>query len=145
MSEDTSNRARAEISKRCKKVTRKIARFCKESGMTKEKIEALEGVFENVSWMKIKLDDARADIGEDGLTVEYDNGGGQQGIRAHPAYKAYEALWKCYNDGLETILKELPKEAKETAEKDAKDTKDDSQNTDPKNVLEMVLGKRKDA
>ena len=138
MEESTTIRARAEISKRCKKEARKMTRFCKESGMTKEKIEALEGVIENVAWMKIKLDDARADIGENGLTVAYDNGGGQQGIRVHPAYKAYEALWKSYSEGLYGVLAELPEEAKATGEKAVQDA-------DPKNVLEMVLAKRKDA
>ena len=67
----------------------------------------------NVSWMKSKLDDARTAIGEDGITVEYDNGGGQTGVRENPAFRAYEALWKTYLSGLDALLKLLPEGAGE--------------------------------
>lgn len=40
--------------------------------------------------------------------MEYDNGGGQTGVRENPAFRAYEALWKTYLSGLDALLKQLP-------------------------------------
>lgn len=138
MAENTSIRARAEISKRCKKAARKMTRFYRENGVDAEKIDALAPVFDSVCWMQIKLEDARADIAEDGLTAEYDNGGGQTGIRENPAFKAYEALWKSYCAGLQILLAELPDNAKAAAAAAG-------QKTAPETALALVLGKRKDA
>ncbi len=39
--------------------------------------------------------------------MEYDNGGGQTGVRENPAFRAYEALWKTYLSGLDALLKLL--------------------------------------
>ena len=94
MEKNSSTRARTEIEKRCAAERRKLARFLSKNGLNEEKIKSLDPVILNVSWMKSKLDDARTAIGEDGITVEYDNGGGQTGVRENPAFRAYEALWK---------------------------------------------------
>ena len=91
MAADTSNRARAEIAKRSAAERRKLAKLAK-NGLNDEKIQSLDPVILNVSWMKSKLDDAREAIGEEGITVEYDNGGGQSGVRENPAFRAYEVL-----------------------------------------------------
>lgn len=138
MAENTTIRARAEISKRCKKEVRKMTRFYRENGVDAEKIDALTPIFDNVCWMQIKLEDARSEIGEAGLLTEYDNGGGQSGIRQNPAFKAYEALWKSYCAGLDLLLPQLPDAAKKVAASTA-------EKTAPKTTLEVVLGKRKDA
>lgn len=138
MAENTTIRARAEISKRCKKEVRKMARFCKESGVDAKKIDAFTPLFDNICWMQIKLEDAREEIGEAGLLTEYDNGGGQSGTRQNPAFKAYEALWKSYCAGLDLLLPQLPDAAKKVAAATA-------EKTAPKTTLEVVLGKRKDA
>ena len=74
MAADTSNRARAEIAKRSAAERRKLAKFLAKNGLNDEKIKSLDPVILNVSWMKSKLDDAREAIGEEGITVEYDNG-----------------------------------------------------------------------
>lgn len=137
MNENTSIRTRAEISRRCKKEQRKLTRFCTENGMNEDRAAALLPVFESVCWMKIKLEDEREAIGENGLTVEYDNGGGQCGIRENPAFKAYEALWKSYCAGLQILLAELPEAARAAADAGQADA--------PENALALVLGKRKDA
>lgn len=138
MAENTTIRARAEISKRCKKESRKMARFCRESGVDAKKIDAFTPLFDNICWMQIKLEEARADIAEDGLTIEYDNGGGQSGIRENPAFKAYEALWKSYCAGLQLLLAELPDSSKQVIAADAK-------RAAPESALALVLGRRKDA
>lgn len=138
MAENTTIRACAEISKRCKKESRKMARFFKDNGVDAKKIDALTPVFDNVCWMQIKLEDARTDIADDGLTAEYDNGGGQTGIRENPAFKAYEALWKSYCAGLQILLAELPDNAKAAVAAAG-------QKTAPETALALVLGKRKGA
>lgn len=113
MEKNSSTRARTEIEKRCAAERRKLARFLSKNGLNEEKIKSLDPVILNVSWMKSKLDDARTAIGEDGITVEYDNGGGQTGVRENPAFRAYEALWKTYLSGLDALLKLLPEGAAE--------------------------------
>ena len=138
MAENTSIRACAEISKRCKKEVRKMARFCKDAGVDAKKIDAFTPLFDNICWMQIKLEDAREEIGEAGLLTEYDNGGGQSGVRQNPAFKAYEALWKSYCTGLGILLPQLPDAAKDTATAAAR-------NAAPETALALVLGKRKDA
>lgn len=137
MNENTSIRTRAEISKRCKKEQRKLTRFCTENGMNEDRAAALLPVFESVCWMKIKLEDEREAIGEDGLTVEYDNGGGQCGIRENPAFKAYKALWKSYCAGLQILLSQLSETAENQSAED--------QPAAPENALALVLSKRRDA
>ena len=138
MAENTTIRACAEISKRCKKESRKMTRFCRENGVDAEKVDALTPLFDNICWMQIKLEDARAEIGEAGLLTEYDNGGGQSGVRQNPAFKAYEALWKSYCAGLQILLSELPDHAKAAAAAVGR-------NAAPESALALVLGKRKDA
>ncbi len=105
-----------------------------KNGLNEEKIKSLDPVILNVSWMKSKLDDARTAIGEDGITVEYDNGGGQTGVRENPAFRAYEALWKTYLSGLDALLKLLPEGAAEDpALSEVK----------PASALALVQGRRK--
>ena len=98
------------------------------------KVKILEPIVENIAWMKVKLDDARAVIAASNIVISYDNGGGQNGIRENPAFKGYEALWKSYMAGLEKILEELPEEERASAA-DVADA--------PKTVLELVRERHK--
>lgn len=70
--------------------------------------DALLPTVRNVAWMKVQLDRAMELIGTEPIVTEYDNGGGQSGIREHPAFKAYEALWKAYVAGLGKLLEAIP-------------------------------------
>ena len=128
MAADTSNRARAEIAKRSAAERRKLAKFLAKNGLNDEKIKSLDPVILNVSWMKSKLDDAREAIGEEGITVEYDNG-----VRENPAFRAYEALWKTYLSGLDMLIKLLPVEVPQEQISDIK----------PTSVLTLVQNRRK--
>ena len=134
MEKNSSTRARTEIEKRCAAERRKLARFLSKNGLNEEKIKSLDPVILNVSWMKSKLDDARTAIGEDGITVEYDNGGGQTGVRENPAFRAYEALWKTYLSGLDALLKLLPEGAAEDPA---------LYEVKPASALALVQGRRK--
>lgn len=125
--------ARAEIAKRSAAERRKLAKFLAKNGLNDEKIQSLDPVILNVSWMKSKLDDAREAIGEEGITVEYDNGGGQSGVRENPAFRAYEALWKTYLSGLDMLIKILPVEVPQEQISDIK----------PTSVLTLVQNRRK--
>lgn len=95
--------------------------------------QALGPVVENTAWMKVQLDRAREFIGVSDIVSEYDNGGGQAGIRANPAFTGYEALWKAYVTGLNRILAACPEDGKaalQTAET-------------PQNMLELIRARRK--
>ena len=133
MPKNTSTRARAEIEKRSAAERRKLTRFLSKNGMDEEKIKSIDPVILNVSWMKAKLDDARTAIGEDGITVAYDNGGGQTGVRENPAFRAYEALWKTYLSGLDVLLKLLPEQAEQEPVAELK----------PASALALVTRRRK--
>ena len=133
MPKNTSTRARAEIEKRSAAERRKLTRFLSKNGMDEEKIKSSDPVILNVSWMKAKLDDARTAIGEDGITVAYDNGGGQTGVRENPAFRAYEALWKTYLSGLDVLLKLLPEQAEQEQVAELK----------PASALALVTSRRK--
>ena len=78
----------------------------------------LEPVIENTAFMKVKLEEARKMVKETSVVIQYDNGGGQKGLRENPIFKGYEALWKSYMAGMNEITKALPQEVvKEEAEK----------------------------
>ena len=76
----------------------------------KQQRDALEPVLDNLAWMRAKLDDTRRDMEGESVTVPYDNGGGQRGIRQNPIYKGYLDLWRGYVQGFEKLLACLPKD-----------------------------------
>lgn len=49
-----------------------------------------------VAWLERRLSATRLDLAGQGVTVAYDNGGGQSGIRRNPAFEGYHALLKSY-------------------------------------------------
>lgn len=53
--------------------------------------------------MSRKLREAQKDLKGQTLTIEYDNGGGQKGIRENPAFTAYEKLLNTYTRALTTL------------------------------------------
>jgi len=90
------------------KEKRKLTRELKKAEIPAHKMKILEPIIENVSWMRVKLDEAREQIKTEAIVVEYDNGGGQKGLRENPFFKGYEQLWKSYMLGMNRILNELP-------------------------------------
>ena len=119
-----------------KKEKNRIKRLLKNAGTSEHKMKMLESVIENVSWMKVKLDQIRDEIWEDDIVIEYNNGGGQSGIKENPAYKAYEALWKNYMAGMTKILESLPPEV-------AKEEEEAEKEQAPVTVLDMIRTKHK--
>ena len=118
--------------KRSGKEKNRLKRILRDSGVSDQKKKLLEPVIENVAWMKIQLDDSRDIIRDGSIVVEYDNGGGQKGIRENPYFKGYENLWRSYMAGMTKILDALPD--------DAVVVKTDEPEK-PKTVLELVRSK----
>lgn len=64
------------------------------------------GLARDVLFMRDALASARADLRGQPLMIEYDNGGGQEGVRRNPGYDAYEALVRSYQSAL-TCLRDI--------------------------------------
>ena len=112
----------------------RLTSLLREYGVSERRISVLTPVIENVSWMKVKLDEARKVVKDSTIVVSYDNGGGQKGLRENPIFKGYESLWKSYMSGMNQIINVLPQEqAENEAEKVVK----------TKTMLELVRDKHK--
>lgn len=72
--------------------------------------EALE-LAEAVLFMAKKLKEARIHLKKEELVIEYDNGGGQCGIRENPHFTAYERLLVAYNKSLRQLTEIVEKGA----------------------------------
>lgn len=70
--------------------------------------EALE-LAESVVFMAAKLKKARSILKNEPLVIEYDNGGGQCGIRENPNFTAYEHLLTSYNKALRQLTEMVEK------------------------------------
>lgn len=64
--------------------------------------EALE-LAESVLFMAAKLKEAREQMKNEPLIIDYDNGGGQKGIRENPHYTAFEHLMTTYTKSLRQL------------------------------------------
>jgi hypothetical protein len=64
--------------------------------------EALE-LAESVLFMAEKLKESRKIMENEPLVVEYDNGGGQKGIRENPHFTAFEHLMATYTKSLKQL------------------------------------------
>lgn len=118
-----------------KKEHRKIQREIKKAKISEHKMKVIEPVVINCAFMKVKLDEAREEIKYETITVDYDNGGGQKGIRENPIFKAYESLWKSYMIGMDKILAIIPEEQKKELEAQNEQAK-------PQTVLDLVRDKK---
>ena len=58
-------------------------------------------------FMADKLAECRKNINNEPLCVEYDNGGGQTGIRENPNFRAYEKLLSTYTKALNQLVELL--------------------------------------
>lgn len=72
--------------------------------------EALE-LAESVLFMANKLEETRKALKKEPLIIEYDNGGGQRGIRENPHFTAYEKLLVTYNKALRQLTEIVEKGA----------------------------------
>lgn len=127
----------SEIKRRAKKEQKRIYNLLTEVGISEKRMNLMEPVIYNTSWMKAKLDDAMEAIKQSNVVISYDNGGNQKGIRINPLFTGYEALWKSYMSGMNRILDCLPSEKIEIETQVVES---------PKTMLEIVRNKHaKDA
>lgn len=70
--------------------------------------EALE-LAESVLFMAEKLKESRELMRDEPIVIEYDNGGGQCGIRENPHYTAFEHLLTSYNKALRQLTEIIEK------------------------------------
>ena len=123
-----------DIESRKNKERNRLKRLLKAADVEDWKIQTLHQVIENTAWMSVKLEDTRQEIREAEVTVPYDNGGGQSGVRQNPVFQGYESLWKAYMTGMTQIL---------TAAGMKKDQK--SENLKPRSVIQLVRSNQRQA
>lgn len=70
---------------------------------------------ESVLFMRGKLEETRRDIASQKLVIPYDNGGGQSGIRANPAFGEYQKMLRTYTATLIELRGILAKAGKDEA------------------------------
>lgn len=120
--------------KRLKKEIRRLKKIIDDAGVSDRRQKALEGVIQNAAFMRVSLDDTIKEIVDAEVVVEYDNGGGQTGVRENPLFSAYEKLFAKYLAAMNTILESLPEEKAAEALPPEEER--------PKNMLEMIRAKR---
>ena len=125
--------AEKTIKKKAAAEKRKLKKLILAAGVSEERIKILDSVMENAAWMKVKLDETREYAEYELLTVEYDNGGGQQGIRENPTFKGYAAMWKNYMSAINMLLSNVP-EAKQVIKPD--------DSAKPQSMLELIRAKK---
>ena len=62
----------------------------------------------NLAFLKVKLDEARRDLMFEPIYTEYDNGGGQSGLREHPGFSAYNKLFTTYSREVGKLAAMMP-------------------------------------
>lgn len=102
------------------------------SGVKDEVLAALDPSLQNLATMANKLEDLREIIEEEPAVIDYNNGGGQQGKRENPSYKAYEALWKSYLSGMNALIKMMDTDSAPQEEKQ-----------ESKTALQLILNKHR--
>lgn len=93
-----------EIIKAAKKEKNKINKQLRDAKIPEHKKKILEATIENVALMKAKLDEMRDQLITEKAVVDYDNGGGQKGVRENPIFKRYESFFKTYSLGMSEIF-----------------------------------------
>lgn len=65
--------------------------------------EDVETMRADAAFMRAKLAETRDSLAREAVVIPYDNGGGQVGIRANPAFAEYEKLARTYQATLDAI------------------------------------------
>ena len=71
---------------------RNLQRITKDA-IPDEKRKVVLPMLHNIAFLKVKLDEARHELLYESIFTEYDNGGGQSGLREHPGFSAYNKLF----------------------------------------------------
>lgn len=128
---------RDDITKAARKEKNKINKQLRDAKFPAHKMKILEATIDNVALMKAKLDELREQLITAQAIVDYDNGGGQKGVRENPIFKRYESFFKTYSLGMGVIFDALRDE-----EGVAEDNIDDS--IKPRTVFDIVQERQKE-
>lgn len=93
-----------------RRVKAEVARLQKatKDAIPAEKREPLMPLFHDLAFLKVKLDEARSQLLHESIFTEYDNGGGQTGIREHPGFAAYNKLFTSYSREMGKLIAIVP-------------------------------------
>ncbi|WP_130811414.1 hypothetical protein [Olsenella sp. Marseille-P4559] len=86
---------------------RKLQRITKDA-IPEEKRNVVLGMLPNIAFMKVKLDESRKELLYEPIYCEYDNGGGQSGLREHPGFAAYNKLFTTFQRGIKQLCDLMP-------------------------------------
>lgn len=86
---------------------RKLQRITKDA-IPEDKRNVVLGMLPNLAFMKYKLDEARSELLYESIFTEYDNGGGQTGLREHPGFAAYNKLFTTFQRGIKQLCDMMP-------------------------------------
>ena len=127
---------RDEIEQAARKEKNKIRKQLRDAKIPAHKMKLIEATIDNVALMKAKLDEMREQLLTEKAMVDYDNGGGQKGVRENPFFKRYESFFKTYTLGMSEIFECLRDE--EGASSTGIDTE-----ISPQTVLNFIQEKRR--
>lgn len=86
---------------------RKLQRLTKDA-IPDDKRNVVLGLLPNLAFMKYKLDESRKELLYESIFTEYDNGGGQSGLREHPGFAAYNKLFASFQRGIKQLCDLMP-------------------------------------
>lgn len=95
------------IQSRYQSELKKLQRLTKDS-IPDEKRNAVLPLMSNIAFLKVKLDQARNELMGESIFTEYNNGGGQSGVREHPGFSAYNRLFITFSRGIKQITDLMP-------------------------------------
>lgn len=97
----------ASIESRYQSELKKLQRLTKDA-IPDEKRSAVLPLMSNIAFLKVKLDEARRELMYESIFTEYDNGGGQSGLREHPGFSAYNKLFTTFSRGIKQLTDMMP-------------------------------------
>lgn len=86
---------------------RKLQRLTKDA-IPEEKRAAVLAMLPNIAFMKVKLDEARKELLYESIFTDYDNGGGQTGLREHPGFTAYNKMFTTFARSIKQLTDMMP-------------------------------------
>ena len=107
--------------KKVNKEHKRLEALLDRAEVPQQQKDVLAPVIDNMAWQRVKLDEAREQMQDASIVCHYDNGGGQEGERENPIFKAYINLWRAYMIGLEKYTSYLPKDLQAEATGDGLD------------------------
>lgn len=107
MSKTRKKRKPPTLQSRVNSELRKLQDITRDA-IPKEKRKVLLGLLPNLAFMKVKLDEARKELLCESIFTEYDNGGGQSGLREHPGFAAYNKLFTTFQRGIKQLCDLMP-------------------------------------